>query len=62
VTDLLTASNATGQLVFRTRPWGLGAVRIWFGDYAWAFGSAGLLCLFESGIVIQVARGEGTQP
>jgi hypothetical protein len=40
--------------------WGAGAVRTWFGDYAWAFGSAGLLCLFASGLVMQVARGDAT--
>src|SRR5581483_2410820 len=26
--------------------WGAGAIRTWFGGYGWAFGSAGLLCLF----------------
>jgi sugar phosphate permease len=40
--------------------WGAGAVRTWFGDYAWAFGSAGLLCLFASGLVTRIARGEAT--
>ncbi len=40
--------------------WGAGAVRTWFGDYAWAFGSAGLLCLFASGLVMQIARSDGT--
>jgi MFS family permease len=40
--------------------WGAGAVRTWFGDYAWAFGSAGLLCLFASGLVMQITRGDGT--
>ena len=31
--------------------WGAGAVRTWFGDYGWAFGTAGLLCLFAAGLV-----------
>jgi MFS family permease len=36
--------------------WGAGAIRTWFGGYGWAFGSAGLLCLFASGLVVQVRR------
>jgi MFS family permease len=36
--------------------WGAGAVRTWFGGYGWAFGSAGLLCLFAVGLVAQIAR------
>ena len=35
----------------RFAAWGAGAVRTWFGDYAWAFVSAGLLCLFACGLV-----------
>jgi hypothetical protein len=37
--------------------WGAGAIRTWFGGYGWAFGSAGLLCLFASGLVMQIERG-----
>jgi len=37
--------------------WGAGAIRTWFGGYGWAFGSAGLLCLFASGLVRQIERG-----
>jgi MFS family permease len=37
--------------------WGAGAIRTWFGGYGWAFGSAGLLCLFASGLVMQITRG-----
>jgi sugar phosphate permease len=37
--------------------WGAGAVRTWFGDYGWAFGTAGLLCLFASGLVVRIGRG-----
>ena len=33
--------------------------RTWFGDYAWAFGSAGLLSLAASGLVMQLAHGNG---
>jgi MFS family permease len=36
--------------------WGAGAIRTWFGGYGWAFGSAGLLCLFASGLVLQIER------
>ncbi len=36
--------------------WGAGAVRTWFGGYGWAFGTAGLLCLFASGLVMQISR------
>ena len=36
--------------------WGAGAIRTWFGGYGWAFGSAGLLCLFASGLVMQIER------
>jgi MFS family permease len=42
--------------------WGAGAARTWFGDYGWAFGSAGLLCLFASGLVIRIGRGEAPIP
>jgi MFS family permease len=41
--------------------WGAGAVRTWFGDYGWAFGTAGLLCLFAAGLVGQIAR-SGPEP
>ena len=37
--------------------WGAGAVRTWFGDYNWAFGASGLLCLFAVGLVSQIQRG-----
>jgi hypothetical protein len=36
--------------------WGAGAVRTSFGGYGWAFGTAGLLCLFASGLVMQISR------
>jgi MFS family permease len=36
--------------------WGAGAIRTWFGGYGWAFGTAGLLCLFASGLVVQIGR------
>ncbi len=36
--------------------WGAGAIRTWFGGYGWAFGTAGLLCLFASGLVMQIER------
>jgi MFS family permease len=36
--------------------WGAGAVRTWFGGYGWAFGTAGLLCLFAAGFVMQIDR------
>ncbi len=42
--------------------WGAGAARTWFGDYGWAFGSAGLLCLFASGLVIRIGRGGAPLP
>jgi len=42
--------------------WGAGAARTWFGDYGWAFGSAGLLCLFASGLVIRIGRGDAPIP
>lgn len=42
--------------------WGAGAVRTWFGGYGWAFGSAGLLCLFASGLVAQITRGREATP
>jgi MFS family permease len=41
--------------------WGAGAIRTWFGGYGWAFGSAGLLCLFASGLVMQIERGPRLQ-
>jgi MFS family permease len=37
--------------------WGAGAIRTWFGGYGWAFGAAGLMCLFASGLVMQIERG-----
>jgi hypothetical protein len=42
--------------------WGAGAIRTWFGGYGWAFGSAGLLCLFASGLVVQIARTPHLEP
>ena len=42
--------------------WGAGAIRTWFGGYGWAFGSAGLLCLFASGLVMQIERGPRLLP
>jgi MFS family permease len=36
--------------------WGAGAIRTWFGGYGWAFGAAGLLCLFATSLVLQIAR------
>jgi sugar phosphate permease len=36
--------------------WGAGAIRTSFGGYGWAFGTAGLLCLFASGLVMQIPR------
>jgi MFS family permease len=42
--------------------WGAGAIRTWFGGYGWAFGSAGLLCLFASGLVVQVRRAPQVEP
>jgi sugar phosphate permease len=36
--------------------WGAGAIRTWFGGYGWAFGSAGLLCLFAVSLVLQIER------
>ncbi|HZQ82688.1 MAG TPA: MFS transporter [Gaiellaceae bacterium] len=42
--------------------WGAGAIRTWFGGYGWAFGSAGLLCLFASGLVLQIQRGPSLRP
>ena len=42
--------------------WGAGAIRTWFGGYGWAFGSAGLLCLFASGLVVQIARAPHSAP
>jgi MFS family permease len=37
--------------------WAAGATRTWFGGYGWAFGTAGLLCLFAVGLVSQIERG-----
>lgn len=34
----------------------------WFGGYGWAFGSAGLLCLFASGLVMQIGREPHAEP
>jgi sugar phosphate permease len=42
--------------------WGAGAIRTWFGGYGWAFGSAGLLCLFASGLVMQIQREPHLEP
>jgi MFS family permease len=42
--------------------WGAGAIRTWFGDYGWAFGSAGLLCLFAAGFVLQIERSPRLEP
>ena len=42
--------------------WGAGAIRTWFGGYGWAFGSAGLLCLFAVGLVLQIERGPRLVP
>jgi MFS family permease len=42
--------------------WGAGAIRTWFGGYGWAFGTAGLLCLFASGLVMQIERGPRLVP
>jgi MFS family permease len=36
--------------------WGAGEIRTSFGGYGWAFGSAGLLCLFAAGLVLQIQR------
>jgi hypothetical protein len=36
--------------------WAAGAARTWFGGYGWAFGTAGLLCLFASALVLQIDR------
>jgi predicted MFS family arabinose efflux permease len=47
------ASHMAGAAV---AAWGAGAARTWFGGYGWAFGSAGLLCLFAVGLVAQIAR------
>jgi MFS family permease len=47
------ASHMMGAAV---AAWGAGAARTWFGGYGWAFGSAGLLCLFAVGLVAQIAR------
>jgi MFS family permease len=44
------------QLGAAVAAWGAGAARTWFGDYGWAFGSAGLLCLFAAGLVAGIAR------
>jgi MFS family permease len=45
------------QLGAAVAAWAAGAVRGWFGDYGWAFGTAGLLCLFASGLVMRIGRG-----
>jgi predicted MFS family arabinose efflux permease len=42
--------------------WGAGAIRTSFGGYGWAFGSAGLLCLFAVGLVLQIERGPRIVP
>lgn len=42
--------------------WGAGAVRTWFGGYGWAFGTAGLLCLFAVSLVLQIERRPGLRP
>jgi MFS family permease len=36
--------------------WAAGAARTWIGGYGWAFGTAGLLCLFATGLVLQISR------
>ena len=41
--------------------WGAGAVRTWFGGYGWAFGTAGLLCLFAAGLVSRSAARPGAR-
>jgi predicted MFS family arabinose efflux permease len=48
---------AAHQLGAAVAAWGAGAARTWFGGYGWAFGCAGLLCLFASGLVMQIDRG-----
>jgi MFS family permease len=47
------ASHMIGAAV---AAWGAGAARTWFGDYSWAFGTSGLLCLFAVGLVTQIQR------
>jgi MFS family permease len=42
--------------------WGAGEIRTSFGGYGWAFGSAGLLCLFAAGLVLQIQRGPVLRP
>ena len=42
--------------------WGAGEIRTSFGGYGWAFGSAGLLCLFAAGLVLQIQRAPVLQP
>ncbi len=42
--------------------WGAGEIRTSFGGYGWAFGSAGLLCLFAAGLVLQIQRGPALRP
>jgi MFS family permease len=42
--------------------WGAGAIRTSFGGYGWAFGSAGLLCLFAVGLVLPIERGPRIVP
>ena len=44
------------QLGAAVAAWAAGAVRGWFGDYGWAFGCAGLLCMFASGLVAGITR------
>ena len=42
--------------------WGAGAIRTWFGGYGWAFGTAGLLCLFATSLVLQIRRRPALEP
>jgi predicted MFS family arabinose efflux permease len=42
--------------------WGAGAIRTWFGGYGWAFGTAGLLCLFATSLVLQITRRPALDP
>ena len=42
--------------------WAAGAARDSFGGYGWAFGTAGLLCLFAVGLVTQIDRSAEPEP
>lgn len=50
------------QLGAAVAAWGAGAARTFFGDYGWAFGCAGLLCLFAVGLVSSIARRPEPEP